>query len=128
MIINEAGRTIYSKQFSESKPINKQLIGAFLSAINSFSQEVFSTEGYIERIKYNEYTLIFMPKDSILLCYAFKGESYHALQKLENFIQELESESQLWETINDPFSGITENHKMQISVKLENSFFLKMTA
>ncbi|MHA2251463.1 MAG: tetratricopeptide repeat protein [Candidatus Kariarchaeaceae archaeon] len=96
MILNDAGIIVYSKKFVEGAKLNDHLIGGFLTAINTFSSEAFSTTGSIERIKHNEFTLIMKPKDKLLFCYAFKENSYAASKRLENLITKLKENKILW--------------------------------
>ena len=60
-----------------------QLISGFLVAINSVIVKLFSSSGFIERIKHDQYTItIYNLIDPIQICYAYKGPSYHAQLKL----------------------------------------------
>jgi len=99
IMVEKNGNTLFSKKFTKEKELNEYLIGGFLSAINTFMQEAFSSEGYIERIKHNEFNLIIKPKDLFLFSYVYKGQSYKAIKKLNSFIHELEKSSAIWDKL-----------------------------
>ncbi|MCF2144706.1 MAG: tetratricopeptide repeat protein [Candidatus Heimdallarchaeota archaeon] len=96
-ILSKDGGAIYAKTFKTKENIDDQLIGGFLTAMNSFLTEAFSTSGSIERIKHKEYTFVLKPEESFLFCYVFKGNSYYAMQKLEQFIQKVKEENEIWQ-------------------------------
>ena len=63
--------------------IDEQLVDGFLSAVNTFCQEMFSTKGYLERVKYQEYTILLEPFGESFICsYVIKGYSYLASKRL----------------------------------------------
>ncbi len=91
-IISDFGLTVYSYDFQEEKVIDDQLVGGFLSAINTFCQEMFSSKGYLERVKYQEYTILLEPLgESFIGCYVIKGDSYLASKRLIQLIDEIKS-------------------------------------
>ena len=93
-IISTKGFTIYSYNFNIDKNgrSTDQLISGFIIAINSVIQKMFSSTGFLERIKHKEYTLsINNLKDSLYICYGYKGQSYSAQTKLENLISRLKT-------------------------------------
>ena len=95
-ILNDSGLTMYSYDFQEEKVIDDQLVGGFLSAINSFCQEMFSTKGYLERVKYQDYTILMEPFGESCICsYVIKGDSYLASKRLIRLIDEI-TESPLY--------------------------------
>ena len=68
LIISESGITKYSKFFITNIKIQEQLLGGFLTAINSFAKEIFSSGG-IERIKIKKYTLLIIFRNGLMFCY-----------------------------------------------------------
>ncbi len=94
LIVAEEGIPLFSQNFGQETQFNDLLVGGFLTAINSFMQEAFATEGSIERIKHQDYTLVLQFKEKLRFCYVFKGPSYGAMNKLSNFIHQLEMPSQ----------------------------------
>ncbi len=73
LIVAEVGIPLFSQYFGPQAQVNDYLIGGFLTAINSFMQEAFASEGSIERIKHQDYTLVLQFKKTLAFCYVFKG-------------------------------------------------------
>ncbi|MBD3189277.1 MAG: tetratricopeptide repeat protein [Candidatus Heimdallarchaeota archaeon] len=100
IVSSETGICLYSKKFYHKSKIDDQLIGGFLTAINNFGREALSTRGSIERIKHGEFTLLIKSKSRVIFCYVFKGQSYSASQKLEEFVQDIYKSKDLWHKLN----------------------------
>ena len=93
-IINITGITLYSKNFSQEVAFNQNLIGSYLMASShGLSGAIKETKGTIERIKYGDYILLFKTQEELMFCYAFKGSSYPAIQRLNRFLEEIKSNS-----------------------------------
>jgi hypothetical protein len=99
LIIGEGGSPIFSQYFQEDWTFEDNLFGGFLTAINSFSDELFS-EG-LNRANFGEYTLIMDSLPPFLVSYLFKGQSYYAQQKLENFIDNFMKDRYLLKTFHE---------------------------
>lgn len=95
MILNEGGTAIFSSRFG-GEGLNEQLIAGILSAVDSMLSEAFSASTGIERIKQKEYTLLFKPVESLIFIFVVKGSSYFAMQKLEQFIEKLTQDTEMW--------------------------------
>lgn len=95
LIMAESGLTLFSKAFGE-KQMDEQLIGGFLTAVTSFGTEVFSGSGAIDRIQYKEYTVASKAFDTMMFCYMFKGQSYFALQKLDQLMVAAHNAGAVW--------------------------------
>ncbi|MFX0091977.1 MAG: tetratricopeptide repeat protein [Candidatus Hodarchaeota archaeon] len=99
LITNEGGICLFSKTFPTNKTLEDQLVGGFLSAVNSFSTQVFSCS--IDRIKFGDYTILMKPEESLLICYVFRGgSSYLAQQKLSHFTNNVRNNLVVWEGLN----------------------------
>ncbi len=96
LITSEAGMPIFSKSFIDEFSFKDHLWSGFLTAFNSFSDEMLS-EG-LERAKFGEYTLLIKAVSPFLVCYLFKGQSYLAQQKLINFIDKITNNDTIWQT------------------------------
>ena len=73
---------------NEEIKIDDQLIGGFISAVNTFGRQIFSTTGQVERIKHGDYTLISkIVLNRLTFCYAFKGPSFLATKKFDKLIE-----------------------------------------
>jgi uncharacterized membrane protein YqgA involved in biofilm formation len=97
----ESGISIFSKLFT-NRPIAEHLIGGFLAAINAFVREAFAVSGSIERIKHREYTLLLKSVEAFLICYAFTGYSYFAMQKVDKFTEALQASPPFGEPCKEP--------------------------
>lgn len=95
LIVGKGGLSLFSQIFSETQ-INDQLVGGFLSAINSFGSEFFENTETLDRIMYQEHTLALKPLDPLMFTYIFKGQSYSALQKLDRFTGTVQSSTMAW--------------------------------
>ena len=96
LIVSEGGRPFFSWSFIKDQSFEDHLFAGFLSAINSFISEIFS-EG-LDRAIFGEHTLIMISVSPFLMCYVFKGQSYSAQHRIKSFIDEIQSDKDVWET------------------------------
>ncbi len=101
ILLNKDGQTIYTQKFLELTKLDGALIGGFLAAINSFASEIFESTGHIERIKYQDYTLIINVQEAVLFTYVYKGSSYDSLSKLNEFVESVKKSKLLWTSLMD---------------------------
>ncbi|MHA1212277.1 MAG: tetratricopeptide repeat protein, partial [Candidatus Heimdallarchaeota archaeon] len=101
IIVFEGGVTVFSKKFSQKEMIDEMFVGGFLTAIDAFMHQTFATGGSIERIQHQEYTLLLKVENPLLFCYVFKGQSFTAIQKLDNIVQELKKSSTIWHALSN---------------------------
>ncbi|MHA2028358.1 MAG: tetratricopeptide repeat protein [Candidatus Kariarchaeaceae archaeon] len=99
MIISKNGTTQYSKLFAETSIINDQLVGGFISAINSFIGEVFYEQDIIENIKFGDYNIVFKSFNTSIICYAFQGPSFSAYHKLDTLIERIQASQHILKSI-----------------------------
>ncbi|NHJ05549.1 MAG: tetratricopeptide repeat protein [Candidatus Heimdallarchaeota archaeon] len=108
LIITPSGQSVYHKNFlPERISTDESLLSGFISSINVFFKEVFESTGSIERIKHHDLTILLKSVESLLFCYVFKGQSYSAIKKVDDFIFYLQVEKkEFWtdlvEQINSP--------------------------
>ncbi|MFX1481139.1 MAG: tetratricopeptide repeat protein, partial [Promethearchaeota archaeon] len=95
LIVSEGGTPIFSKTFSEDQPFEDHLFGGFLSAINSFMDEMFS-EG-LDRATFGEHTLLIDSISPFFSCYIFKGQSYSAQHRIRYFLDKLTNDKKIWQ-------------------------------
>ncbi len=129
MLVSDEGMTVYANYFDETKQIDDILIGGFLSAINSFSKEVFDVSGSLERIKHHEYTILVKNVDKFLFCYIYEGQSYYAIQKLEDLINWIQKKGNIWRQLKDfqeTRMGLDTTSIADVSAFV-NSLFLEQT-
>lgn len=98
LVVSEGGEPLFSQSFTEEWSFEDHLFGSFLSAINSFSDEIFA-EG-LDRANFGQYTVLMKSITPYLLCYLFKGQSYLAQQRLGYFADTLQTNEVIWETFN----------------------------
>ena len=96
-ILNENGIVLFSKSFAPEWIADENLIGALISAFQSISGEIFSES--FDRAKFGEYNIIMRTKSPFLFCYIFKGQSYHAIKKLDMLTQKIKENSEVWDTL-----------------------------
>ncbi|MFW9941539.1 MAG: tetratricopeptide repeat protein [Candidatus Thorarchaeota archaeon] len=97
LILAEGGILLFSYPFTDKWKQDDDLFGSFLSAFTSFSDEFFSKG--LDRAKFGEETILMQSVSSFSVCYLFKGQTYSAKQKLDNFIQNIQKSSSIWETL-----------------------------
>ncbi|MFW9996910.1 MAG: tetratricopeptide repeat protein [Candidatus Odinarchaeota archaeon] len=122
LILGESGESILSKTFLSEKQFPEKLVTGFLTAINSFMREAFSLAGHAERIKHQEYTLLLRSSEPLMFCYAFKGQSYVALQKLTKFIEEVKSSGPTWTVLTAKSPVLTEELEKTLDGQIEGTF------
>ena len=97
MILGQGGLVVFSKTFISATEVDEKLIGDFLNALQGFGDETFSQT--IDRIKIGTYTISIKPKDTLTICYVFKGQSYSAQQKLSRFIEVAPQMPSVWNSM-----------------------------
>jgi len=101
LILTEGGNLLFSKKFVEDFSFEDDILGGFLTTINYFISEVFS-EG-LDRAVFGQYTLLMMPLQPFLVIYIFKGDSYFAYQKIKNFLDFIQNDSVIWQSLQNFF-------------------------
>ncbi|MFX0042065.1 MAG: tetratricopeptide repeat protein [Candidatus Hodarchaeota archaeon] len=96
LIISKGGKPIFTQSFAEDWVFPDHVIGGFITAISSFSDEMFS-EG-LNRAIFGQHTILMRSVPPFLVCYLFKGQSYIAQQKLVYFVQNIQKDKSLWQT------------------------------
>jgi len=98
LIITVGGILLFSYPFSDEIKIDDELFGGFLSAITSFSDEVFS-EG-LDRAKFGQYTILMKDIAEFSFCYVFKGQTYLAQKKFADFIEDFQASDSMMQTLD----------------------------
>ncbi|MFX1489257.1 MAG: tetratricopeptide repeat protein [Promethearchaeota archaeon] len=97
LILTEGGNLLFSKKFIEDFSFEDDILGGLLTTINYIISEVFS-EG-LDRAVFGRYTLLMLPLQSFLVCYVFKGNSYYAHHKINNFIDSIQNDNLIWQSL-----------------------------
>ena len=125
LILANNGISLFSYRFQSGTQFDDQIVGAFISAINTFSQEVFAASGSIERIKHADYTLITKSVGQLVFCYAFKGQSYFAVKKFNTYINLVQYEKKIWDMLQESLvtaEGLDDDVKSRLTTAVEESF------
>ncbi|MHA1257761.1 MAG: nitrilase-related carbon-nitrogen hydrolase, partial [Promethearchaeota archaeon] len=105
LVIDEGGIPVFSNSFTENLSFEDESISNFLTALNIFSQKLFS-DG-LDRAKFGDNMLIMDSIDSFSVCYLFKGQSYRAKQKLIQFADQVRNTSSIWQV----FTNFQKTHR-----------------
>jgi len=123
LIITEGGITIFSHFFKSKGVIKGPLVGSFLSAIEAFSKEVFSSS--IERLTLGDHRLIINISENLTFAYVYLGESYTAIKRLKKFILMLQMNSDLWKALKNKVNTgmlLTSDEEAIILNAVQNTF------
>ena len=120
LVLSEGGIPIFSHVFSKEWSFEDDLFGGFLSAINSFSGELFSKG--LDRAKFGEHTVLMKAVATFSICYLYKGQSYLAQKRIKNFIEQFQNTTEIWE----PFNDFYKTHQ-SIDLKKNDSLKLLIT-
>ena len=101
LILTEGGNLLFSKKFIEDFSFEDDILGGFLTTVNYIISEVFS-EG-LDRAVFGQYTLLMMPLQPYLVCYIFKGASYYAYYKIKNFLDSIQKDNLIWQSLQKFF-------------------------
>ncbi|MFW9902087.1 MAG: tetratricopeptide repeat protein, partial [Candidatus Thorarchaeota archaeon] len=99
LILTEGGNLLYSKKFMEDFSFEDDILGGFLTTLNYIVSEVFS-EG-LDRAVFGKYTLLMLPLQPFLVCYIFKGASYYAYHKIKNFLDSIQDDNLIWQSLQN---------------------------
>ena len=97
LIMADSGIPLYTKIFNNEWQVEEDLFSGFLSAFNSFSDEIFS-EG-LDRANFGKYTILMNDMHPFMTCYVFEGQSFLALQKFSKFNENIKESKQIWEIL-----------------------------
>lgn len=98
LVIIGGGIPVFSYSFTKEAMFeDNSILSSFLSAFNSFSEELFSKG--LDRAKFGEYTIVMDSINNYSMCYLFKGSSYLAIQKLAKFSEEMQKIPFIWQTL-----------------------------
>lgn len=100
LILTENGLCIFSKLFFSQPQVEDQLIAAFLTAITKLGTSIFEESERVDRIVYREHILALKPLGALIFCYAFKGQSYNALRKLDQLTSTIQGSAVAWSGLN----------------------------
>jgi len=126
LILAEGGVPIFSHIFTKEWSFEEDLVGGFLSAIDSFSGELFS-EG-LDRAKFGQHTVLMKPFSTFSACYLFKGQSYLAKKRMDKFIESIQKTEELkgiFENFNRTHQTIELKENPPLKILLTDVFIHK---
>jgi tetratricopeptide (TPR) repeat protein len=97
LIMDSSGATYFNYPFIANWDYS-DLFSSFMSAFNTFMDEIFSKS--IDRIRVGDNTILINPIESFLVCYVIKGQSYPALQKLTRFTEAIRENPEIWQALS----------------------------
>ncbi len=115
LVAATGGFNLVTKAFQPRMAVDESLVSGFLSALSSFSEEVFSQS--LDRVRIGQYTMLMQYEDPFLFCYVFKGQSYSAIQKMKEFIEVLRREVSLRQALEHTITTGAVNQSAQASVQ-----------
>lgn len=124
LVLNsETGVCLFSHSFVGEQTSHTQLdIGGFLGTIDLFMSDVFDTSGSIQRIKHQEFTLTMRPSGSLRFWYVFRGSSYSAAHKLDDFIDVVGELDSLRDCLTGSSSELTEKQLGEMRLSSDRVF------
>lgn len=109
-IMSQTGYTAFSNPFTAEMTIDESRMGDLLSSFSRNIDQIFSDS--LDRIKIGEYTVMINPIKLFSICYVFRGQSYSAGQKLNNFAEALKDNKGLMEILN---TAVRTGQQIQLS-------------
>jgi len=97
LIMDNSGATYFNHPFVPNWDYS-DLFSSFMSAFNTFMDEIFSKS--IDRIRVGENTILINPVEPFLACYVIKGQSYPALKKLTRFTEAIKENTEISQALN----------------------------
>ncbi len=124
LILAAGGVLLLSYPFTDEWKQDDDLFGSFLSAFLTFSDEFFS-QG-LDRAKFGEETILLQSVGSFSICYLFRGQTYFAKQKLEKFVETIQKDPEIWNTLEkfEKSSQVAELKDLPKMEGLLNEIFL----
>jgi tetratricopeptide (TPR) repeat protein len=98
LIMADSGAPIYTKIFSKEWKIKEVLFSGFLTAFNSFSDEIFSKG--LDRASFGKFTILMTNIPPIMSCYVFEGQSFLAQQKFSEFNEKIHDTEPMWDILS----------------------------
>ncbi|MCH8906497.1 MAG: tetratricopeptide repeat protein [Candidatus Heimdallarchaeota archaeon] len=122
LILNKGGIPLYRKIFSTAFEVKNELLGGFISALHSMSEDIFKSKNATQRIRHDDFIVIIQPDDQLLFSYVFMGQSYQAQTKLEDYINRIRDSSTIWSALNRKVSGLTKSEKDGMDILTDDIF------
>lgn len=123
IILTEEFTPVFVKQFqNNSLEFNEIEIPKVIDDLVQLFSRDSQALGQIDRISYNAFTVLKHNEDKLIFYYIYNGASYHAKERLTQFVNDLKDQTHLWNLINAPVLGIRDNEKNEIIKIIYNIF------
>jgi tetratricopeptide (TPR) repeat protein len=124
LIVTQSGNVLFFENFQEHNGVNEHLIGSFLSAVSSFSQQTFEEAGKLEIIQTGDFSILLHYIFNVILVYIFRGNSHYARRKMKEWAISLSSDKIVQDVLNqDVVLQITNEVVTKLS-EITSNFFL----
>lgn len=126
LVLSSSNQCVFSRPFIPESQVDDQVIGGFLHAVRDIGKQIFTESETIDRIVYKEYILALKMLDSLTFCYAFKGQSYSALQKLDQFMEKIHASPSIWSAFTQDIvisQEMTPEEKTEIERYIREIFY-----
>jgi len=97
LIIAKGGVLIFSYPFTDDLKFDDEVISGFLTAFDSFSDELFSKG--LDRAKFGDYSVVMDTIKDYSVSYLFKGQIIPAKQKLMRFLDKIHQTDYIWNSL-----------------------------
>ncbi|MHA2371239.1 MAG: tetratricopeptide repeat protein [Candidatus Hodarchaeales archaeon] len=126
LVLSSSNQCVFSRPFIPESQVDDQVIGGFLHAVRDIGKQIFAESETIDRIVYKEYILALKMLESLTFCYAFKGQSYSALQKLDQFMEKTHASPSIWNAFAQDIAisqDMTPDEKTEIERHIREIFY-----
>lgn len=124
LILDEGGLPRFKKKFIFDDTIHENLIGSFLSAINSFGKEAFSSNLPFERMKHHDFSIVMKLEKPLLFCYVFKGQSYSATQKITSIAEFVKEKlPKIWDQLKKSFLPVVPDEDREMNLLIDEIIY-----
>lgn len=100
LIFTKTGFPLYIFDYQKNKSFDSNednMVTAFLSAINAFSQKIFA--GFIDYIKINHNHIILKYSEPLFFYFVFEGDFFSAVKHLTDIVLEIKNDKELWNNL-----------------------------
>jgi hypothetical protein len=111
----EAGLNLISETFDSHFDVDESIISGMLTALNTCSGEIFSKQ--LEKLCFGDYTLLMRFEQPLLFCYIFKGDCESANFRLNEIIDYLRIDFELWSSLLETMRTGTIDHRVTFRIR-----------
>lgn len=117
LVSADAGLNLISKEFEPYFSVDETIMSGFLTAFTTFSNTYFTKR--LNQLRFGEYTMLMRIEQPFLFCYIFRGDPESGKGKLNEFIHQLRSKKDVWNSLSMTAQTGEVNHSD--SFEIENT-------